>query len=126
MTHKFYYQNGLIIVPATVSGDKKTDFPVMLALDTGSFHTNIKPEVLDKVGAQLTNRKAVLLGVGEKVHTTYSVLKLLNVFNIALNEAVVTSHPLPDDYPIDGLLGNDFFQQHKICIDYANSILSIQ
>ncbi len=126
MITKFYYEHGLIIISAKISGSKKTDFPVLLALDTGSYFTNLRPDILDKVGAAFTSQKALLLGVGETVEGQFAYIESLSVLGITNSHMLVTSNPLPKKYSIDGLLGNEFLLKHKICIDFPNGTISIE
>lgn len=95
MITKFYYEKGLIIIPAQVSGIEKPEFPVVLALDAGSFYTNLKPDLLEKIGATGTNEKALLLGVGERVVSTFAILKSFNALGFTVENFKVTSHALP-------------------------------
>ena len=126
MKTRFYYDNGLILLSALVSGEKRKNMPVILALDTGSFFTNLKPDILERVGAIPTKEIAFLLGVGEKVKSEFAILESFSAFGISAKHFKVTSHSLPNDYPIDGLLGNEFLRHHKIFIDFPNGIISIE
>lgn len=126
MIQRFYYNQGLIIVPTTLTGKNKTNFPVMLAIDTGSFYTNINSEILYTVGAEFTEEKTLLLGVGESVESRFVRLKSISIFNISVKNAIVTSHTLPGDYPIDGLIGNDLLQHYKVTIDFPNHTISFE
>lgn len=123
---RFDPSDGLIKVAASISGSKKHNYQVVLAIDTGSYLTTIRPEIAGIVGCTVHSGNILLTGIAETVDAAFGTLSGISVAGITIKKCNVAIHNIPAAYSIDGLLGNDFFQQHKICIDYINGILSIQ
>ena len=123
---KFDKTEGLIKIAAKVSGSEKKDYGIILAIDTGSYLTTLRPEVLTRIGFPATNEQVLLIGVSESIRVNLAQVSKLSVAGIAVENYKVANHNLSSAYDIDGVLGNDFLRQHKICIDFPNGIISIE
>jgi len=125
MTNRFYYDHGLIVVTAYLTGTKRKSFSVMLALDTGSTLTIISPGILEKVGVDFDGHSTILHGINEKVDAPLAKLKLIEIAGAVNKDLLVASHQLATGYPIDGVIGNSFFLNYQLTINFPNQTISI-
>lgn len=122
----FDKSNFLVKVRATISGALRSDYNIILAVDSGSFSTVIRPEILEKVGIPHTEFERNLIGTTGDTSAKIAIVPSLTVFGITTYHHSVAAHAIPDGFEVDGLLGNDFFRYYKLCIDYPNGIIEIE
>jgi hypothetical protein len=116
----------VIIVNASIQGK----FRIRLALDTAATDTTIDSNVLFFSGYELKNSKGekeIETSNGRIVVETYLVNNL-NCLGITKNDFEVQvydllAHGITSNY--DGVVGLDFLRNHKFCIDFMNSEVSI-
>ena len=112
----------VIVVNALIEG--KYEF--RLALDTAATHTTIDSNVLYFSGYELKDSK------GEKEIETSNGIIIVKIYEIealaslGINKTNLDvqvydflAHGILSDY--DGVIGLDFLQHHKVCIDFKNS-----
>ncbi len=128
---KFKYLGDLIVVTANIYGDKlKTSQEIVLAVDTGSTKTIIKPESIQLIGySEKDKTKKVGVTTGSKTEQAYElkINKLESLgYSWQLPKVIIKKLPLAL-YFIDGLIGLDFFQaiNKKLIIDFENNELQI-
>ncbi len=112
-----------IIVVNAIIEDK---YEFRLALDTAATHTTIDSNVLYFSGYELKDSK------GEKEIETSNGIIIVEVYEIEALECLrinktnfdvqvydFLAHGILSDY--DGVIGLDFLQNNKVCIDFNNS-----
>lgn len=97
-----------------------------MALDTGSTLTIINPGVLEKVGVNFEERSTILHGISEKVEAPLAKLQAMKVADATNTDLLVASHQFISNYPIEGVIGNSFFLNHKLTIDFPNQTIVIE
>jgi len=112
----------VIVINAIIKG--KYEF--RLALDTAATHITIDSNVLYFSGYELKD------SLGEKEIETSNGIVVVEIFEIEVLESLGISkinvqvqvydflaHGILSDY--DGVIGLDFLQDHKVCIDFRTS-----
>lgn len=131
MKQDIEYNNGLIIVKATLSGLK--DYPdreVRLGLDTGSDRTIITSPYIKALGyTEKDKTKDLEITTGSNTVKVYELkIHKTEIFDFFVpnHKIIVKDFPL-GLYFIDGLLGLDFFQQIKkrLIIDFEMNSIEI-
>ena len=129
MTFTFELQTdeNVIIVNASIEGK----FEFRLALDTAATNTTIDSNVLYFIGYELKNSK------GEKEVETSNGIIVVETYDIAQLECLgitktnfevqvydFLAHGITSDY--DGVIGLDFLQDNKFCIDIKNGEITVE
>lgn len=116
---------GLVIVPATISGPAG-DVAVRLALDTGATESVISRSVLTRAGYRLSTASAVPVVMGGGV-VPIPLLRLdkLEVLGQTQTSLTVQAHTLPASLSIDGLLGLDFIRKQRLVVDFRTGQISL-
>ncbi len=116
----------VIIVNASIEGKYK----FRLALDTAATHTTIDGNILYLSGYELKDSKGeqeIETSNGIIVVETYEVEQLESLGIIKNNFEVQVydflAHGITSDY--DGVIGLNFFKEHKFCIDIAKGEISV-
>jgi len=128
---KFKYLGDLIVVTANIYGDKlKTSQEIVLAIDTGSTKTIIKPESIGLIGySEKDKTKTVGVTTGSKTEQAYELkINKLESLDYTWHKPKIIIKKLPFAlYFIDGLIGLDFFQSinKKLIIDFQINELQI-
>jgi hypothetical protein len=106
------------------------DHNLALALDTGASHTTVDIAALLIAGYDLSQSlRVVQIETASGVIDAYifKVKKLSAIGILKENIEICAydffSHQLITDF--DGVLGLDFFENYKLCIDFKNSQLTI-
>ena len=125
-TVTFFRENdeSLIIVDAKIN-----DSVLHLAFDTGATHTVIDLTALLVAGIELPKNKETSLfetasGVLEALVLNVPIMSFANIKrpNFTLTTYDYLAHGILTD--IDGVLGLDFLQGHKFCVDTVKCELS--
>jgi len=122
----FDRDRGLIIVPAEVSGPRGA-VAVRLVLDTGAAATVISPYHLMFAGhhpEHSPERIELTTASGVEFVPRIAVQALSALGQRRQNLAVV-SHTLPPSTAADGVLGLDFFRDHRLIVDFREGVLSL-
>ncbi len=113
----------LIIVGAYVN---EVTFP--LVVDTGASHTVIDFGVLIDAGYRLGDTKGIvpIETANGIISANLFIVKRITVLGIEKRNFEVCSYLLgqPED-EIKGVVGLDFFEAQKICIDFKKSFITI-
>lgn len=119
--------NGKMII-VLASLHSKTDMVhVRLGLDTGASHTCIQPELLVRLGQDIsrpTNWIKMTFGTETKTLPMFPVDAIRALGNVKENLLVV-SHALPDALNLDGLLGIDFPKGLDLTISFRSATLDL-
>ena len=115
---------GPIIVEARATGPSLSR-NLRLMLDTGATSTLIHLPVLITLGFDPErDGQTVQITTASSLERA-SKITLTRLFALGQNRIgfAVVAHSLPDDAPVDGLLGLDFFRGHVLTLDFrAGSI----
>jgi predicted aspartyl protease len=116
----------VIIINAVIDG--KHEF--RLALDTAATHTTIDSNVLYFAGYELKDSKGekeVETANGRIIVELYEITQLesLNILktNFEVQVYDFLAHNIISDY--DGVIGLNFLENHKICIDFTKGEITI-
>lgn len=123
---RFDSSNGLVKVAVTISGNKKKDYQIVLAIDTGSYLTTIRPETLSRVGYEELGHNVILTGMTQSVTVRLVMLNELLLSDISIKNCTLANHDIPGAYDIDGVIGNDILQNFKVTIDYPNQTITFE
>ena len=120
-------EENVIIVNAAIEGK----FKLRLALDTAATHTTIDSNVLYFSGYELKN------SIGDKEVETSNGIIIVEIFKIEKLESLgiiknnfmvqvydFLAHGITSDY--DGVIGLDFLNGNKFCIDILKREISIE
>lgn len=116
----------LIIVIASIDG-----YELRLALDTGASDTVIDLTALLIAGYQKTDAQRLVeieTGKGIIQAEVYEVIDF-QVLGIRQKQFTICSYDFLANSiltDIDGVLGLDFFKNRKLCIDFNQSIITVQ
>ena len=130
-SYKFKYLGGLLVLTATITG-KNTYSPleVILALDTASTKTIIKPDNMELIGYTGKDKgKTIGITTGSKTERGFE-MQLINLTCLghSWENPIIVAKKLPQLlFFIDGLIGLDFFQtiNKKLTIDFHKQQLQI-
>ena len=119
-------EDSLIVVPCQVDND-----PLALALDTGASHTTIDLTPMLMAGYEMKDsiRSEQIETASGVIDTHVFVVKALSSLGIKRQNVEIRAydffayHLLTD---FDGVLGLDFFQDVKFCVDLAKNVITIQ
>jgi hypothetical protein len=122
----FYPASGLVIVRADIEGPLGQAV-LRLAVDSGSTFTTVDSQILASVGAIPEPSASIL-----RMRTANSIFSAQRVsisrfaaLGKELWDYSVISIPIQADVQIDGLLGLDFFRNHKLTIDLNNGTIEL-
>ncbi len=125
--HKFKRAevDSLITIPFKIGSDRYT-----LALDTGASHTVIDLTPLLMSGYQMKDvLRIVELETGKGIIEAYIFkIESLTTLGIKRTDIEVCSYDFLANQVLsefDGVLGLDFFETEKICIDFAESEITV-
>ena len=125
--HKFkrIEEDSLITIPCRIGSDRYT-----FAIDTGASHTVIDLTPLLMSGYQMKDvLRIVELETGKGIIEAYiSKLKAFSALGIVRQNIEVCSYDFLANQVLsefDGVLGLDFFHNEKICIDFAESEITV-
>jgi Aspartyl protease len=107
------------------------DHEIALALDTGASHTTIDLTALQIAGYDISNAfKMIKIETASGIIDGYLlIVKEFTALGITKNDIVVCTydffaHHVLSDF--DGVLGLDFIDEYKICVDFKKSIITLQ
>ena len=127
-THPFSRgsEDSLIVVPCRIDND-----PLALALDTGASHTTIDLTPMLMAGYEMkdairTEQIETASGVLETLVFKVRELASLSIRreNVEVRAYDFFAYHLLTDF--DGVLGLDFFQDTKFCVDLSKNVITIQ
>jgi predicted aspartyl protease len=120
-------ESGLIIVSIEIDGK----FELKMVLDTGATNTTIDSNALyllgydlkDNIGkVEIETANGIIETEVFEIHTFSSLGQIKKNFQIQVYDFL--AHGIFSDY--NGLLGLDFFEETKFCIDTNSSLISLQ
>jgi predicted aspartyl protease len=126
--HSFTRPNAdsLVVIPCQIDND-----PLALALDTGASQTTTDLNPLLMAGYEIKDalRTVPLETASGIIEASIFAIKSLTILGITKHNIEVCAydffayHLLTD---FDGVIGLDFFENVKFCVDMKNSIISIE
>ena len=126
MTSVFDPHQGLIVVQAEIRGPSGSAV-LRLALDTGATTTLINAGMLVSIGydpALSPDRVQVTTGSGIEFAPVVN-LTWLRALEQERTHFPALCHTLPPSAGVDGLLGLDFFRNHKLMIDLLKGEITL-
>ncbi len=120
---KFTYHGGTILVPVMVSHNGHRE-QIRLILDTGCGITQIHPDVVKRLKAEIRDRGKATIADGRKIDSFYATVDSLEVgpFTREQNFTISTNY-IEDKHGIDGLLGMNFLRKHPFDIDKTRQVI---
>jgi hypothetical protein len=125
--HKFkrLEEDSLITIPCRIGNDRYT-----FALDTGASHTVADLTPLLMSGYQMKDSlRVVELETGKGIIEAYVFrLKEFSTLGIVRHDIEVCTYDFLANQVMsefDGVLGLDFFENEKICIDFSESEITV-
>ena len=121
---KLTSEKGLIICYAKISGKGK---PILLkmALDTGTTKTIIPPMAALGIGINPIHSQEIteiITGSGTEICPIVSIPKF-SCLGFTVKKLDIACHALPNESPVEGLLGLDFLKVAKLTLDFPNKII---
>lgn len=118
---KLPYKLGLPYIPVqvSVSGLDSRVITLQLLLDTGAARTLVSPTTLELLGynpASAVDRVRMTTVSGIEYSPMIQV-RQISALGLDRADFAVVMHALPENAPVDGLLGMDFIQGHVLTID---------
>lgn len=126
MTFSFNPKEGLILITVCFYGPNG-NLSTNLALDTGAVQTMMSWELLVLLGYDPA-------GISERIQLTTAsgiefvpqmTLSRIEALGIARENFSLLCHSLPESASVDGVLGLDFFRDHKLQIDFREGKLLV-
>lgn len=118
---------GLIVVPAIVTGPKRS-IQARLAVDTGATVTMLNAEILRFVGVRhgsSGNRSVIMTANGLAMASEFPVNQV-QVLGHSRKRFPVICHTLPPTAAIDGLLGLNFLKDMRVTIDFRKGEIAVK
>ena len=126
MTLRFIPGAGLIVVPPRLWGPHG-DAVVRLALDTGATGSMVNWDVLMLLGydpALTRERVQVTTGSGVEFVTLIAIQQV-EALDLERRAFPMLCHTLPPTASVDGLLGLDYFSEHRLTIDFRVGMVTL-
>ena len=126
MSHSFDPTARSVMVPVVIVGPRQS-FDFLFALDTGATQTTIRPELLRRLGYDLsrpagrTRLRSATGGAPAQVFRVSAVAALDRV----RTDFLVAAHDLPLGVEADGLLGLDFFRGLVLKLDFGRGRITL-
>ena len=117
MTASVRFKRGrLILVPVRLF--HRRPCRRIMAVDTGSPVTILRPDAAEKAGFDLPEAPgAELLGVTGSARPAEGTVDAVTLFGMTVRRVRILCHPLDPRFGFDGILGLDFLQHFNIRID---------
>ena len=127
MSYLFDPRGGLIVLPVELEGPSGSAI-VRLALDTGATGTLINNAILVSLGYDPSLASArIQVTTGSKVESVPRIIvQRLTALGKYRVRFPVLAHTLPPSAGVDGLLGLDFLQGHKLTVDFTKGVVVLK
>jgi hypothetical protein len=126
MNLSFDSKEGLVIVPTRLWGTAR-DTVVRLALDTGATGSLLNWDVLVLLGydpAIEAERLQITTGSGVEFVPRIPLARI-EALALTRRDFPILCHTLPPSASVDGLLGLDFFRQHRLTVDFREGVVTL-
>lgn len=123
---KLNLKNGLLYTSINIVHEGNRVLVEDVIVDTGSFHTIISPEFLDKLDVGFSEDDSIVKASGYGGATSYSVGKKIDeIFckDIKLKNIKLDFGNIDPDERVNGLLGLDFLRTAEVIIDCVDLIM---
>ncbi|MBM3234799.1 hypothetical protein FJZ31_00710 [Candidatus Poribacteria bacterium] len=127
MSLPFDPKKGLIIVPTRLWGPSG-DTVVRLALDTGATGSAVNWDVIVLLGyepAKVPERILMTTGSGVEFVPRVAIEKIESLGQERWDFPVLC-HTLPPSATVDGVLGLDFFREHRLVLDFRVGLVTFE
>ena len=115
-----------IIVDVKVTGKRKRR--VKLLFDTGATITMLSWDTLKDIGYDpaISNRRKNITTANGVIEAPLVKVKEISIGDFRVNDIDAICHDIPELIRVDGLLGLNFIENFKVCIDYRKGVLEIE
>jgi len=120
---KFQMDDSLPLVSVEIeyAGQKKTFSNVLL--DTGCSSTILDTDLCEEIGLMLDLENAItrkMYGIGGTEICIEQKVNGMNIGQFQLNNFTIQLGDVREMHGFDGIIGSDFFLEHKLIIDFEN------
>jgi len=113
---------GTIILPVTVSNNGHKE-QIRLILDTGCSITQIHPDVVKRLKAEIKDRGKATIADGRKIDSFYATIDSLEVGPFREQNFTISTNYIENKNDTDGLLGMNFLRKHQFDIDTKRQVV---
>jgi len=119
-------RNTPIITPVTVKGDREKI--VRMLWDTGARITMLSWGTLDFSGykPQITRKTVNVTTANGVIECPLIRVKELSVKEFRVENIDVICHDIPELIRVEGLIGLNFIENFRVCIDYKKECMEIE
>ena len=114
-----------IIVDVRIAGKRRRR--VKLLLDTGATTTILSWDILKDIGYDpaISNRRKDVTTANGVIEAPLVKVKGMSIGHFKVKNTDVICHDIPELIRVDGLLGLNFIENFRVCIDYKKGVLEI-
>ena len=126
MIFPFNSKSGLIVIPTRLLGPNG-DVVIRLALDTGATESMVNWNIIVLLGydpAAVSERIRLTTGSGVEFVPQINISEAQALHMIRKNFPILC-HTLPPSATVDGVLGLDFFRDHRLELDFRKGQLIV-
>lgn len=126
MITRFDRRLASIVVRGRIAGDGE-ERSVAFLLDAGATYTVVRPSLIDKVGAEpLGDEFSQTIVTASRLESARRYrCSWLAALGQRRDDFLILAHDLPLSAPVDGLLGLDFFRDHRLAIDFRAGTIDL-
>ena len=114
-----------IIVDVRITGKRRRW--AKLLLDIGATTTILSWDILKDIGYDpaISNRRKDVTTANGVIEAPLVKVKEMSIGQFKVKNTDVICHDIPELIRVDGLLGLNFIENFRVCIDYRKGILEI-
>jgi len=126
VTYQFDPGRNHILVSVRITGPTKVAITRM-ALDTGATRTSLDQEIAAELGYGVdSSTETVRVATGSQFESVPVIgVERIEALGNHKENLPILSKSLPTGLPIDGLLGLDFFRNHRLTIDFREGLITL-
>ncbi|PKP57238.1 MAG: peptidase A2A [Candidatus Altiarchaeales archaeon HGW-Altiarchaeales-1] len=115
-----------IIVDVMIIGKRKRGVKVLL--DTGATNTILSWDTLKDIGYDpaISTKRTNITTANGVIEAPLVRVKEISIGDFRVKDIDVLCHDIPELIRVDGLLGLNFIENFRVCIDYKKEILEIE
>lgn len=119
-------KDGLLYTSIVLKHEDKHIVVDDVIIDTGSFHTIIVPEYLEKMGVAFSDEDELVKASGYGGSVSYSVRKKIDSIeceDIKINDIKIDFGVIDPNERVNGLIGLDFLRKAGVILDLVDLIM---